>query len=279
MVPLIVERVANKVVRPLGLQLVHRGDAGFDDVPRLIFFHVPKCGGSSINHGLRWALKLQNVDTQRNNFHYEAAAGLRASRQLNITEADYNKIILRYALELGRIRYIYGHLHFDETALDGFRQEWKCITVLRNPKQHLLSAYYYNRYKENRMHKATDLCLRDWLETQHAREVGMVFVRTFVGDATLAEQLRYESSDGATMREAAQRAAVNLTTFTVVGHTHAMEEFEAQLNHKLGIKTKIVERNRSPKKKYPRFEDHDPSTRSRIEEIVSPNEMVAKAIL
>jgi len=278
MVSLIVERVANKIVRPLGLQLVHRGDRGFDDVPRLIFFHVPKCGGSSINHGLRWALKLQNVDTQRNNFHYEAAAGLRASRQLGLTEAEYNKIILRYALELGRIRYIYGHLQFDEDTLAGFRREWKYITVLRNPKQHLLSAYYYNRYKDDRVHKATDLDLREWLETQHAREVGMVFVRTFVGDAALAEELRKESCDGATMREAAQRAAANLKTFTVVGYTHAMEEFETQLNRTLGVKAEIAERNRSPKKKYPRFEDHDPAIRSRIAEIVGPNEMVTRAI-
>lgn len=271
---LTIERGINKVLRPLDLQLVHRGQAALARTSRIVFFHVPKCGGSSIGHGLRSTFGHMNVDERRENFNLDASAAQRSANAVGVSFAQQNRFLLRYALEKN-IRLIQGHFLFDELALAGLRETWEFITILRDPIKQVLSGYYYDRYKPtDREHFGIDVDIEEWLETKHARGYGVSFVSYFVGDPDLADAVPGFANDSAEMDAAVERAIRNLESFAVVGNVGNVPGLEAAIGEKFEVNIKFEHVKRTPVGKYPSFADHGEAVQQRLRELCVPNERV-----
>lgn len=114
-------------LQSLGIVPPDKADAEIDqsddaiplDVPRYVFMHVPKCGGTSVHHHLT--------------AHFPADA---------ISPARQNDILAVPALRIAQSRLFSGH--YDQRAIDIVPGTTKCVfTVLREPRARLVSVYRY----------------------------------------------------------------------------------------------------------------------------------------
>lgn len=267
-----IERGINKVLKPLDLKLVRRGDgAASAKQKRIIFFHVPKCGGSSIGNGLRSAFGHENVEERRENFNLDAKAARQSANALQIPMAAQNQVLLRYALEKN-IRLVQGHFLYDRMSVNGLGNEWHSLTILRDPRSHILSGYYYDRYKpRGREHFGIETELEEWLETPHARGYGVAFIRYFVGEPEIADTIVNYTNESTEMQEAVDKAIKNLETFTAIGDIGNVGAFESKLEEKFNKKIKFEKLKRSPAGSYPRFPEQNKNVQDKILELCAPN--------
>ena len=118
----------------------------------IVFVHIPKCGGISIDKALR--SKLANPGERRidrqalihsnlNAFDREISS-IEDACDFNEFHCEENKRILRYHLSQNW-RYISGHLTVDQSILQYYKQSHKFVTVLREPKARFISNYLYNK--------------------------------------------------------------------------------------------------------------------------------------
>lgn len=271
---LTVRNVINKTLQSVDLKLVKVGRVQVAQMRKILFIHVPKCGGSSVIDGLQSAFGLEAIDDRRAPFRLDDTAAAATLRQLGLPFEQVSRLLLRYALERLGANYVAGHFYFDNQAVTDLQHEWTRLTTLRDPKKHILSFYYFNRFKKGNREYATELTIEEWLETANAKGAGMAFVRIFVGDVDVIPRLDEVAADGEFMRAAVTRAIENLATFTVVGDSGDMPGFENAIADKLGVRVQFDHINTSPAKSYPSFEEHSAAVQRRIEEISLPNQAI-----
>ena len=100
------------------------------DEKKLLFVHIPKCGGSTVEH----KLNLQNGKN-----------GFRLIKNINSTKAMHHFSIEEYKN------------FFNETRYNNFNK----LTIVRNPYSKFISEYYYFKRKKKGLLK--DISLEDFL--------------------------------------------------------------------------------------------------------------------
>lgn len=107
----------------------------------VIFLHVPKCGGTSIQAALQDAYGLRSgirIDL-RGNIHHDAFFRLDshsskdAADRLGVPLHELREHVLQYYLSQTSKKLISGHFYFSDTAYEGFHREYNWITLLRDP--------------------------------------------------------------------------------------------------------------------------------------------------
>jgi hypothetical protein len=202
----------------------------------VVFHHVPKCAGTSIERALRlrYAASYATFDLRS---IYSAAEALYGTSSLNMLDkltAEFRSTeFLTYLYD--DVRCIAGHIYFSNLAFETFSHKYKFVTVLRDPVDFFIS-FFYQLSGAKRSYWSVDMPLDEFLCTDQARLLGQFYALYFSGDATNLEDLSPSS---------VCRAKDNIAKFSAVGFVDDTSGFQRQLTELLGVRLWIGHSNRS----------------------------------
>lgn len=202
-----------------------------DSSKKIVFHHIPKCGGMSIAAGLAmtyfpWTLLTRG----RKGFpgHLNAQEASEDAERLGIDRYAYRRQLLEQRLAQDKVGFVFGHYPFSRAVAEKY-PDWHYITLMRDPVQRWYSEYFWNRYKDHDYAK-TELDIEAYLES----EQGLRDTRSYMNFLT-------DDNDIKTALE-------NLKYFAVIGRLENLSKFQNDLKAALGRKPFFFRRNKSPAK-------------------------------
>ncbi|MBX2848647.1 MAG: sulfotransferase family protein [Acidiferrobacterales bacterium] len=198
----------------------------FDSDNKIIFVHIPKCGGTSLDSLIRKKFRF-------NRFKISARASAEASQKTAVDIHAVRGALLNYAVSLD-YKFISGHfyLHHPEHYND-----YKIITMLRNPVDRLISHYLYNRYKTHSTHDAINIEFEDFLNSDLAKDYGNLYCRYFSESQNPSESIK------------------TLSNFSKVGILEHLAPFKSYIQKELELKGNLAKKNTSPVSRTTRSQD------------------------
>ena len=203
---------------------------------RVVFHHVPKCGGSSVSRALhvRYPLSFASFPTAPTYRAIEALNPEQDDRCVRDSVLDFRHKQLLFYL-FSDVRCIAGHVRFSPQAYELFSPKYHFITTLRDPISLLVSLFFYDSVAVADRWRC-DTNIERFLETERAALFGAIYAHFFSG-------LPLESDSRS--RAVIDRAKANLARFAAVGLTDDMAHFERRLRDVLGVRLRIGHRNRA----------------------------------
>lgn len=203
---------------------------------RVVFHHLPKCGGTSVSRALRLWYPLSYAGFPSGPT-YRAIEALHPDRDqtwIRSTMLDFReKQLLCFLFD--DVRCIAGHVPFCETAYDLFKERYKFITTLRDPVSLIISLFFYDATtSEDRWRFHGNI--EEFPETPRAALFGTAYAHFFSG---------LPPDHDPQSRAVIERAKANLGKFTVVGLVDNMAGFERRLRDTLGIRLRIRHLNKA----------------------------------
>lgn len=210
---------------------------------RLVFLHIPKCGGTSLSGVLKQNFAAGEVCPHVNN-----TLGKIANKQL----ASW--------------RYFSGH--YSKASVDAVPGPKQLVTVLREPKARVLSLYYFwKAHKEDYIEGrnlggprlARQMDLLSFLMSEElavTRSVRNTMTRTLIASLQVTNAAGFVGRDPGF---SVDTAMVNLARYNFVAFTDTLDEDVAQLTRQLDL---------TPADKAPRSNTFESfSTRSAMEPV------------
>lgn len=204
---------------------------------RVVFHHVPKCGGTSVGRALRKRYLLsQATVTPESSFRaFEAFTGRSDRDQMLIDVLDLREQMLLYLL-FEDIRCLSLHVPFSEIAHARFCDRYRFVTILREPVSRFISHYLWSHGKPH-AHGRIEEEFAAFLETPRARRLGATYAEFFSG---------LPKDSDITSNEAVEAAIGNLKTkFDVVGRLDHLPDFERDLRRTLGVRIRVGHENKT----------------------------------
>jgi hypothetical protein len=167
----------------------------------IIFLHLPKCGGTTLNRLIEWEytpLEVFSVDPSFFRWSYQ--------RLMKAPIDNFNKI-----------RLFKGHMPFGIHRM--LRRPATYITVLRDPVDRTISSYYYARSRKLDPHHraATNLSLEQYVSTTPNDNVQTKLIA--------GRQRQYDFLRGQCDADTLEAAKQNLSEhFSIVGLTERFDE-------------------------------------------------------
>lgn len=221
---------------------------------RILFLHIPKCGGTSVADAIGAAYPWRPWRQSRE-VHLDPAASWRGSRLAGMALFDFREKLLLYEMGRPHIRYITGHYPLSETALDQLGDAWNVVTVLRHPVDRWFSEYFYNRHKESR-YFAHDQTLDEYLGSHTGRVQARMYTRWFSGE--LSDDWADASVD---------RALRNVDRLAVVGLLEDLGQFRDDFHARFGVRLRIPRLNRNPRTSAEQAREVGEDQRARVREL------------
>ena len=152
---------------------------------RIFFFHIAKCGGTSIGQAIESAYKPWRPGQSEAVFRLDERAVRFAEENSLGSGNDVRRDLLNYAMSLPKTRCAIGHFHFSNAAFEQYRKEWCFVTVLRSPVERWLSHYSYNKDSGSRF--SIDMPLEQFVDTELAASFGRAFADEVTDDLDKSE--------------------------------------------------------------------------------------------
>ena len=237
----------------------------------ILFLHLFKCGGTSYAQAIKSCYLDLDLIKNSNIFHLNGGAAKNATQKIlelsnfpgeqnsnDYMSWKFREYLLLYQMSQEHTNYIAGHFRFSEAAYQYFSDKYAFITVLRDPVERFISAYFYRRYRTGKL----ELELEEHLQSKNCLNEGSLYVRSLCGMDQIEEN---------NWLQAIAKAKENLHKFRIIGFLEYQEEFlrqfEAQFNRRLKIKVT----NRSPKSAAYKKSLITPEIRAKITEICQPD--------
>jgi len=232
---------------------------------RIFFFHIAKCGGTSIANAIVRCYKPWRPKNALSIVTLNENAARYAERN---TIGDGNLVrrdLLNYMMSLPEVKCIAGHFFYSNTAHDTYGDRWHFITVLRNPIDRFLSHYRYNHLKGK-----IQVPIEEFVETK----LGASFGRAFVDEVT--EDVE---KDAIGIEKLTEIAIERYRRFTLVGTIDDIpaftRRFEEIFSHRLTIKH-LNQTPKSPKTSLSKIPDH---VRKKIAQLCEPDAYLYRKII
>ncbi|WDI32861.1 sulfotransferase family 2 domain-containing protein [Hyphococcus flavus] len=229
----------------------------------VVFTHVQKCGGSSVEAALfrRYRLSRERIYPIESRAAERLAdpASTDISAHPELLSFDFRRKLLAYALEKGTLC-VTGHNPINEAIREKHRHSHKFITVLRDPVERFCSHYRYV-YRSG-LGTSVDQEIDEFVTTERARWYGSNYATFFGGSP--AHQPTVSTAEV----EAAKKL---LLSFDVVGFLDRMESFEQQLSDQLSLNINIGYENRTSERSTHWRGDFSNETLKRIRDLCQPN--------
>ena len=198
---------------------------------RIVFHHVPKCGGTSVGRALRRAylLSQETVTPDASMKAFEAAREGRPHLAAGDV-SEFREMMLLYML-YSDTRCVSAHIPFSDPAFRQFSDRYLFVTLLRDPVDRFISNYYWSHQHPGGVGHIAE-SLEDFLPTKRARHLGSTYVRYFCGEPAQEFTGRHV--------EAAIR---NLRRMDCVGFLDEVGRFAADLRRLTGKRIRIGREN------------------------------------
>lgn len=234
---------------------------------KLVFFHVPKCGGTSIDSAFRRAITFHGLGARP----LDPKASKQAADAIGDDYLDLRERWLVYQVQRAQDSYIHGHFPWSP-AIPQVKGDYRLVTLVRDPRAQLLSEFFFNRDKTNVGHFSIerDTPLKQFLTTPVARDIGTKFVQYFTDPP-----LRRAAAEP----EAVEAACRNLALLDVVGTLEHLDDWTAQVGALLGRPLEVGRERVSPTPKSRRDAEVDDEATAMIDELVRPNRAVYERVL
>lgn len=236
---------------------------------RVVFHHVPKCGGTSVGRALRlrYLLSQETILPEASFRAFAAFSNPPDHEQALVDVLDLREQMLLYLL-FQDVRCISAHVRFSNVAYRMFHDRYRFITILREPVSRFLSHYRWNlRNPDDHAH--LDLPFEEFLEGPRAQRLGALYVEYFSG-LPIDADIRSD--------EAIALAIKNLRAFDVVGRLDRLDEFKAKIREKLGVRLNIGHENENKSNSLGELSDLSPRVKDRLMELCAPDIAVWNAL-
>ena len=225
-------------------------------MPRIIYIHVPKCGGSSFGA----ALRLRHFMSQAVIDLHPGDPALPAERRL-LTDYARRRTQLRQLVHQ-KTRMISGHVQYDPQLHDGAARDYRFVTLLRDPVSRFVSHYNYLQRRHPDPSRPNTLAA--FLDTDDATRLASQYLFYFAGENLAPGQ------DPAAL---IARAIAALARFDIIGDLSQPQVFAKQLRRQIGTPLPLWRRNAAP------APTEVPSTlRPRIEALCAADIAVYRAV-
>jgi hypothetical protein len=230
---------------------------------RIFFLHIPKCGGTSIDFAIENSIQFENKDKQHFNLDFKASH--ETSNALR--KPAFRRDLLYYLMSSQQYRYISGHFAFSSEAINQFNQEWKSVTLLREPVSRWISNYFFNRYKSGD-HFKIEYSLDEHLKTKRAIRSGQTYLNLLANESI---------KDGSGLENYIQQAVENLEKFSVIGILEDLDSLRQDFKECFGAQLRIPKRNTNPLNKSHQKEIISSEMKEKICEICQPDIIIYEA--
>ena len=197
-----------------------------------VFFHVMKCGGTSVRSGL--AAGATGDRHGSNVFELDGEAAKAAAGGKHIDNWTFRDALLPYVLLSMNPSVVLGHFRYRDRYAE-LLDSTDFVTVLRDPVDRIVSLYKYRRYREG-VDIPISTGFDEFIASNRWAKEGHAYVDTFCGNSDLAPR-----SD-----EAVAASVANLRRFAVVGLLDRLDEFSSKVTSRLGKPVTIPMLNTSP---------------------------------
>jgi hypothetical protein len=235
---------------------------------RIFFFHIAKCGGTSIAQAIETAYKPWRSGRSQVVFRLDEEAARFADANSVGTGNDVRRDLLNYALSLPTARCITGHFHFSNVAFESYRNDWQFVTVLRNPVDRWLSHYSYNLDSESKF--AINTSLAEFIETERAASFGRAFVDEVTDDV---------NQPGLDLNARVAIAVRRFNGFALVGSVDDTAAFARRFEEKFGHRLNIKRLNVTPAGKRVGLQQLSAELRTRIAKLCEPDIYLYERVL
>jgi len=212
-------------------------DKRAENVTKICFAHVPKCAGSTVVDAISRQVSFTDK-LLSGSFGVNDQACIKAAQAFSEPKREVRKRIVAYALAEGKHRVISGHFHCSPGLVETFKQDWRFVTVLRNPVDRWVSAYVYDRFKTAERAKAEGE-VEAYLASERGRYSGMTYLSYFSDipkDPSFSDYQPFVA-----------QAEANLKNFALVGLFDQMPQFAADFRKVSGRPLEIGHTNKTPK--------------------------------
>lgn len=210
------------------------------------FMHIPKCGGTSISEAIASTVPMNDRVGP-----IDANATRRAA---SLIHADKNELLLYHDdLPNGETVYeireqlllmhmawetelIFGHVPFSSRADRHFRENYKYITIMREPYARLVS-----NYNGSKRHGLIDMEFGDYLESDVGRRHAFTTLRYF----TNRHELDSESA-----ADVVEEALETAKLFSVIGHLEDLDKFSSDFGDVFGRRPQVFKYNEGSTNSY-----------------------------
>lgn len=229
---------------------------------RVVYHHIPKCGGTSIERALRRRYPISYSTFPLSSIYnaVDRLNPLSSKEEIDEITARFREVQL-LSLMYQDIHCIAGHVYFSEIAYEEFHDKYRFITVLRDPID-FFRSFYTQVYNAKDPRWKVDLSLPEFLETPQAVLFGKFYALYLAG---------YSIQSDEKLENAIERSKNNLKKFSAVGFLEEMPRFQKQLKDLLGVKISIGHANKSREKAIGAETALDSDIRQRIEQLSQAN--------